>query len=314
MQSPNSNSILVNELLKDAAKIVQLTCEATGLSRDQVARQFIEENASIGYTVWSELTKRGITPYRWSGELENFYVETTAFLFESVVWNRSSLKHELRQWITAFLKSNYDRPIKILVFGDGLGFDSAHFAGAGHNTSYFEVSERAILFASKVHEACGQQVELLTSIEQVRSKSFDVVVCLDVLEHVPDPAGLVQLLSSILSPDGRLISHAPFWYLAPSVGTHLAANRKFSGDWKSLYHPAGLRPIDASLFWSPIVLAKDPATMNLTSRLRVTMGGWLLSLGRFWSAPHVFIVKKMLMQSIGPWPEMERLLIETCRH
>lgn len=253
------------------------------------------------------------TAHSHTSALEDFYVETTAFLFESVVWNRSSLKQELRHWITSFIKSKYDRPLDVLVFGDGLGFDSAHLAAAGHRTSYFEVSERAIGFATKVHAACGQQVELLSSIDQVRSKSYDVIVCLDVLEHVPDPAGLVQFLSSIMRPDGRLISHAPFWYLAPSVGTHLAANRKFSGDWKSLYRSAGLRPIEANLFWSPIVLAKATTTTSLMSQLRVAMGGWLLSIGRVWSVPHVFIVKRMLKQSIGPWPDMERLLIESCQ-
>jgi len=313
MLSPHSNLVVVNDLLNDAERMVRLTCEATGFSRDQVARQFIKESASLGSTVWNELNDRGISPYTWSSALENFYVDTTAFLFETVVWNRSSLKQELRQWITAFLRSKYDRPLDVLVFGDGLGFDSTHFAEAGHRTSYFEVSERAIRFATKVHEACGQQVELLTSIAQVRSKSFDVVVCLDVLEHLPDPAGLVQLLSSILRPNGRLFSHAPFWYLAPSVGTHLASNRKFSGDWKNLYRPAGLRPIEANLFWNPIVLAKEDTTMNLASRLRVAMGGWMLSLGRIWSIPHVFIAKRMLRRSIGSWPEMERLLIESCQ-
>ena len=278
MLSPRSNFIEVNDLVNDAERMVRLTCEATGFSRDHVARQFIQENASLGSTVWSELKERGIKPYTWSSALEDFYVETTAFLFESVVWNRSSLKQELRHWITSVLKSKTDRPLDVLVFGDGLGFDSTHLAAEGHRTSYFEVSERAITFATKVHEACGQQVERLTSIDQVRSKSFDVVICLDVLEHVPDPPGLVQLLSSILRPDGRFISHAPFWYLAPSVGTHLAANCKFSGDWKSLYRPAGLRPIEANLFWSPIVLAKETTTTNLMSQLRDAMGGWLLSL------------------------------------
>ncbi len=312
MQSPNSNAILLHELLNDAEKMVQFTCEVTGLSRGHVAQQLTEENSSLGHTVWKELAIRGITPYRWSTALENFYVETTAFLFESVVWNRSSLKQELRQWITSYLQSNYNRPIRVLVFGDGLGFDSAYFAGAGHDTSYFEVSELAIQFASKVHAACGQQVERLTTIEEVRAQSFDVIVCLDVLEHVEDPAGLVQLLSSILRPDGRFITHALFWYIAPSVGTHLASNRRFSGDWKRLYRPEGLRPIEATLFWNPVVLAKEPATTKLPSKLRILLGGWLLSIGRFWSAPHVFIVKRMLKRSIGPWPEMEKV-IETCR-
>ena len=77
---PPSNLVVVNDLLNDAERMVRLTCEATGFARDLVARQFIQENASLGRTVWNELNDRGISPYTWSSALEDFYVETTAFL------------------------------------------------------------------------------------------------------------------------------------------------------------------------------------------------------------------------------------------
>jgi SAM-dependent methyltransferase len=39
--------------------------------------------------------------------------------------------------------------------------------------------------------------------------SFDVVLCTEVLEHVPEPIKLVKEIARILKPDGRLIMTAP---------------------------------------------------------------------------------------------------------
>jgi len=304
-------------VLNDAATLVQFASEATGLDAGEVAKRLVEENARIGGSVWQELQERKIAPFQWSEALVKFYQTTIAFVFESIVWNRSSLKQQMRQWIVDFLQREFRGPVEVLVFGDGLGFDSACLAAAGHNVSYFEVSQKAIGFATNVFKACDCEVQVLTAMEQVHAKKYDAVVCLDVLEHVPDPVQLVELLTSVLKPEGRLIVHAPFWYLSSSVGTHLASNRKYSGDVRRLYRPNGLRPVDAAMFLNPIALAPaSSATSGLDagfrrqsawSRLQMGLGCGLLSIGRFWSLPHALITGWMLTRSLGKWPEMEQI-------
>ena len=312
----------LNVVLNDAATLVQFASEATGLEATVVAGRLVEENARIGGSVWRELKARKIAPFQWSDALVEFYETTIAFVFESIVWNRSSLKQQMRQWIVDFLQREFNRPVDVLVFGDGLGFDSACLAMAGHRVSYFEVSQRAIGFATNVFRACDCEVQVLTKIEEVQASKYDAVVCLDVLEHVQDPVQLVELLASVLRPEGRLIVHAPFWYLSSSVGTHLACNRKYSGDVKRLYQPNGLRPVDASMFWNPIALAPVLSATresglnvglrrrNAWSRLHIGFGGGLLSIGRFWSLPHAVITRWMLSRSLGKWSEMEQIAAE----
>ena len=128
------------------------------------------------------------------------------------------------------------------------------------------------------------------------------MICFDVLEHIPDPPKLVAQLTSYLRPGGRLIAHAPFWYLNPAVVTHLAVNRKYSGDLSRLYRPFGLRPIDGQVFWTPIVLEKMTAgtrytQVPLSRRLKLLIGGLLLSVGRFWSGPHVWFFQVLWKMS-----------------
>ncbi len=313
---PATQRRTLEDVLSDATTLAQFAAQATGLTEREVATRLVQENARIGGSVWHELAERRIVPYQWSEALDEFYETTIAFVFESIIWNRSSLKQQMRKWIVNFLAREYShRPLQILVFGDGLGFDSACLANAGHQVSYFEVSQKAIGFASRIFHECNCAVDVMTTVEQVHAKKYDAVVCLDVLEHVQDPVKLVELLASVLKIDGRLIVHAPFWYLAPSVGTHLASNRKFSGDVRRLYRPQGLRPVDASLFWNPIALAplkvdRRNHGFNLSARLRIALGGGLLWIGRFWSLPHTIITGWMLARTLGKWPEMERVASE----
>jgi len=42
--------------------------------------------------------------------------------------------------------------------------------------------------------------------------SFDTILLSDVLEHIPDPAGLWMQMSRILSRNGKVIGNAPFMY------------------------------------------------------------------------------------------------------
>src|SRR5690606_40475932 len=72
---------------------------------------------------------------------------------------------------------------------------------------------------------------------------------LPILEHVPDPAAVVGWLNTLLHTEGELIVHAPFHCVHQAVPTHLRSNRRYSGDWKSVYQVHGLRPNAGRVFW-----------------------------------------------------------------
>jgi ubiquinone/menaquinone biosynthesis C-methylase UbiE len=44
----------------------------------------------------------------------------------------------------------------------------------------------------------------------VKKSSFDAVMCIEVLEHIPDPIGAIKEFSRILKKGGRLVITAPF--------------------------------------------------------------------------------------------------------
>jgi 2-polyprenyl-3-methyl-5-hydroxy-6-metoxy-1,4-benzoquinol methylase len=281
------------EVLGDKPFLIGLLRSLTKLPRSEVQARLEQESLDLGSQVRDAFQRAGLTPYVWDDRLAAFYSQTDSFLFETLVWNRHPVKIDLRNWILRFLQKTGRHSSRILTFGDGLGIDSIALAAAGHQVDYFEVSQLCIQFARQLGDQVGVQPNYLESLPQSPRESYDVVVCLDVLEHVPDPPGTVAMLASWLKDGGQLIVHAPFWYIHPAVMTHLAKNRTYSGDLRRLYRAHQLHPIDGRFFWMPLVLEKNagdaPPVPSLPTRLKLGTSGLLLSIARYWCQPHVWI-------------------------
>jgi len=278
-----------SEQLPDQEKIVSWIVELTGQPEASVQSRLREEFDSPGTNVARAFRETGLEPYVWNDGLARFYEQTDAFLYELVIWNRNKLKRLMRRWVAKHLANSEKRTLDVLSIGDGLGFDSAYLASAGHRVTYFEVPGYTESFARKVFAECGQDVTILTEQSHIHLHAYDAVVCLDVLEHVPDPPAFVEVIASYLRPGGRLIVHAPFYMIHPSNPTHLKANRRYSGSL-SLYKKYNLKLVDGEPGWNPIVLRKvgdaSLARLGFTPKLLgLRLTGWYLALGRFSTLP-----------------------------
>lgn len=116
--------------------------------------------------------------------------------------------------------------------------------------------------------------------------SFGLITCLEVLEHVPDPAHALRVLGERLEPGGRLIATTP--NLAPRIPWHdqVAAdpthiNVHEPGWWRECVAEAGLRLRRLSTFitvpviwrlgsafsiWIPMGETTGPGTLIVTER------------------------------------------------
>jgi len=249
-------SVLRPQPLDDLPACIDIIAAITGAEPSVVDRTLRAEHARIGTAVGRDIRARGVRPHVMSPAMEEFYATTDAFLYETLVWNRCDTKHGLRERVLSSLERHRPRPARVLVFGDGLGFDCAALAMAGYEVTYLEVGLKSVAFAHEVFRRNGVTVDIRDDLATVAAASCDAVVCLDVLEHVPDPPGLVAELARRLKVGGLLVAHAPFAYVGPSARTHLKTNVRYSGDVRRMYAPAGLVPVDGTPLWMPIVLEK----------------------------------------------------------
>jgi ubiquinone/menaquinone biosynthesis C-methylase UbiE len=69
------------------------------------------------------------------------------------------------------------------------------------------------------------QIDIVSNIISipVPDESFDVVLCSEVLEHIPDPVAAIKEFSRILKPGGILLVTAPFCSLTHFAPYHFAS-------------------------------------------------------------------------------------------
>jgi len=212
-------------------------------------------------------------------------------------WNSCAVKQKMREFVSSGLRRFGKNNAEAFCFGDGLGFDSTDLSRQGHRVRYFEPSLRCQEFARRVFEDNGVEVAHLKSLEAIEPQSLDAVVCLDVLEHVPQPQSLVRKFHEWLKPDGLLFVHAPFWCIHWTRSTHLKENQYLSGDLSRMYNANGFSAVDASVFWDPILLQKSDHNqgfkVSAAAAMRIRLGQLLLTLGRRDGTVHTWIARRI---------------------
>jgi 2-polyprenyl-6-hydroxyphenyl methylase/3-demethylubiquinone-9 3-methyltransferase len=115
---------------------------------------------------------------------------------------------------------------RVLDIGCGGGILSESMAVKGADVTGIDLSEKALKVADLHSLETGVQVRYeLISAEDMAARepaSFDVVTCMEMLEHVPDPAAVVHACATLVKPGGHVffstINRNPKAYLFAVLG------------------------------------------------------------------------------------------------
>lgn len=92
--------------------------------------------------------------------------------------------------------------------GCGGGILSEGLASRGARVTGIDLSEKALSVARLHLFESGQQVDYrLVAAEEIAAQepgAFDLVCCMEMLEHVPDPASTVQACATLVKPGGQV--------------------------------------------------------------------------------------------------------------
>lgn len=138
----------------------------------------------------------------------------------------------------------------VIDIGCGGGILSESMAKRGANVTGIDMGE-APLAVAKLHKLeSGVEVNYLHSTAEAfaeqKPESYDIVTCLEMLEHVPDPASVIKACAKLVKPGGHVffstINRNPKSFVFAIVGAEYVLNLlpKGTHDYKKLIRPSEL--------------------------------------------------------------------------
>ena len=126
-------------------------------------------------------------------------------------------------WIKSFIDLDGK---KILDVGCGGGILAESISQSGAETTGIDLSDKALkvaeLHALEVGANLTYRSISAEALAQEQPEQYDVVTCMEMLEHVPDPASVVRACATLCKPGGTLffstLNRSPKSYLFAIIG------------------------------------------------------------------------------------------------
>ena len=162
---------------------------------------------------------------------------------------------------------------KVLDIGCGGGILTESMAKAGAQAKGIDLSEKALKVADlhSLETGIAVQYEYI-SAENLAAKEagqYDVVTCMEMLEHVPDPLSIIKACTQLVKPGGKVffstLNRNPKSYLLAIIGAEyiLQMLPKGTHDYKKFIKPSELGEFlrEAGLEMNEIIgLSYNPIT------------------------------------------------------
>ena len=165
------------------------------------------------------------------------------------------------EWLDRLAGGIHDKRVVDVGCGGGILAESMALKGA--NVTGIDLSEKALKVARLHQLESGVQVDYrliaAEALAEERAEQFDVVTCMEMLEHVPDPASVMAACARMAKPGGWVffstLNRNPKSYLLAIIGAEYVLNMlpKGTHDWSKFIKPhelagyarsAGLEPVE----------------------------------------------------------------------
>jgi 2-polyprenyl-3-methyl-5-hydroxy-6-metoxy-1,4-benzoquinol methylase len=173
---------------------------------------------------------QGHTSYEIDEAALPAYAHTNPFI-DYVFWRRVKIAYD-------YAVSH--RANRVLDFGCGTGLLSYALAAAGKEVVAIDLNfapltlvKEKIAFPNSITFVEG---DLLS--HDVGTQPFDLIIALDVLEHISDRRPYIEKFAKLLAPNGAILVSGPSENLLYKFGRRLAGE-KFTGD----YHVSNIKTI-----------------------------------------------------------------------
>lgn len=154
-------------------------------------------------------------------------------------------------------------PARVLDYGCGVGYVCSLFADRGYDVTGIDVSPAALAIARDREPRATFLESPPDGLLPFDDEVFDVVTCLGVLEHIPDPLPVVAELRRVARPDATGVwvvpnARSPFFWFGHGTG-QLEEHPRTLSEWRELFTSSG---------WAIESVRRDPGPLDRT------IAGW----------------------------------------
>ena len=151
---------------------------------------------------------------RTPDEILGFYRKADLYIWELMQWHASPARIPCWQALTR-LADRYPPSAgyrRVYDFGCGVGTDALFLASRGYDVTLADVDGPAFHFAQHRFRRRSLPTGFQVSSSPLPEPDgvYDVVVCFDVFEHLPDPLHAARRLVAALRPGGLLVQRGAF--------------------------------------------------------------------------------------------------------
>jgi 2-polyprenyl-3-methyl-5-hydroxy-6-metoxy-1,4-benzoquinol methylase len=238
---PEHNPVLITEDdLEDLATF-------TGRSREACLERL------RAYSVQELARAWRVANPRTSEEILAFYRSTDLYIWALMQWHASPARQPYKDALTNLVQSNPAASgwKRVYDFGAGIGTDALYLSSRGYDVTMVDVDSPTFHFARHRFKRRNLHARFIVSNSPLPEPDsvYDVVVCFDVFEHLPDPLKAADRMVNALRSGGVFLQQGSF-VNAGDHPCHLAEGVERFGGLKWQIHLArlGLRNVTGMVY------------------------------------------------------------------
>jgi 2-polyprenyl-3-methyl-5-hydroxy-6-metoxy-1,4-benzoquinol methylase len=174
-------------------RLVKDIMEYHGIGYEE-AIDLIRNGQRLNAELWKEMAPQT------AEEIVEFYRKTPYNIFDCAWWNMLRRQRRFRQRVLGSCIGK-----DVLDYGGGIGIMSSELARKGFNVTLLDVEGKTLDFARWLFAKRGLDIRIKVAGKDLL-ESYDDIVCLDVLEHLPDAEKSLGEIVAHLRDGGRLLA------------------------------------------------------------------------------------------------------------